>query len=185
MNPSSARTSREFRDLLNALERSLEPPDREEGIRILIEYNCMLADLPMVPDEVHAKHRLRLDRLWAEASARVRARPLWSGPWTAPLEPRKLLQNFSKNCGFCWALARTTGELVLNRFRSVSRQFDVLVCAMTDLGVVPGRSSNLCGDATFLALAQRLAFFLNSSQLARFEALQFSSAFRTAARTLL
>jgi hypothetical protein len=65
----------ESRDLLAALERSLEPPDREEGLRILIEYNCLLADLPMVPDEMHQKLHARLTKLWAEASARMRAQP--------------------------------------------------------------------------------------------------------------
>jgi hypothetical protein len=66
------RGSRESRDLLAALERSLEPSDREEGLRILIEYNCLLADLPMVPDEMHQKLHARLNKLWAEASARMR-----------------------------------------------------------------------------------------------------------------
>lgn len=66
------RGSRESRDLLAALERSLEPPDREEGLRILIEYNCLLADLPMVPDEVHGKLHARLNKLWAEAAAQMR-----------------------------------------------------------------------------------------------------------------
>ncbi len=65
------RGSRESRDLLAALERSLAPPDREEGLRILIEHNCLLADLPMVPDEMHKKLGARLDKLWAEASARM------------------------------------------------------------------------------------------------------------------
>ena len=50
------------------------PPDREEALRILIEYNCLLADLPMVPDEVHERHRARLNKLWAEVSARMRRR---------------------------------------------------------------------------------------------------------------
>jgi hypothetical protein len=67
------RGSRESRDLLAALERALEPPDREEGLRILIEYNCLLADLPMVPDEVYKKHGARLEKLWADASARMRS----------------------------------------------------------------------------------------------------------------
>ena len=66
------RGSRESRDLLAALERSLEQPDREEGLRILIEYNCLLADLPMVPDEMHRKLHARLNKLWAEAAARMR-----------------------------------------------------------------------------------------------------------------
>ncbi len=66
------RGSRECRDLGAALERSLNPPDRDEGLRILIEYNCVLADLPMVPDEVHRKQHARLNKLWAEASARMR-----------------------------------------------------------------------------------------------------------------
>jgi hypothetical protein len=67
------RGSRDSRDLLAALERSLAPPKREEALRILIEYNCLLADLPMVPDEVHAKHRARLNSLWADVSARLRS----------------------------------------------------------------------------------------------------------------
>ncbi len=66
------RGSRECRDLGAALERWLDPPDREEGLRILIEYNCLLADLPMVPDEIHQKYHARLNKLWAEASARMR-----------------------------------------------------------------------------------------------------------------
>ena len=66
------RGSRDSRDLLAALEHSLDPPDREEGLRILIEYNCLLADLPMVPDEMHRKLHSRLNKLWAEASARMR-----------------------------------------------------------------------------------------------------------------
>jgi hypothetical protein len=66
------RGARECRDLLAALERSLHPADREEGLRILIEYNCLLADLPMVPDEMHQKLHSRLNKLWAEASARMR-----------------------------------------------------------------------------------------------------------------
>jgi hypothetical protein len=66
------RGSRESRDLLAALERWLDPPDREEGLRILIEYNCLLADLPMVPDEMHKKLHSRLNKLWADASARMR-----------------------------------------------------------------------------------------------------------------
>jgi hypothetical protein len=66
------RGSRESRDLLAAMERALEPPNREEGLRILIEYNCLLADLPMVPDEVHGKLHARLNKLWAEAAARMR-----------------------------------------------------------------------------------------------------------------
>jgi hypothetical protein len=66
------RGSRESRDLLAALERWLEPANREEGLRILIEYNCLLADLPMVPDEIHRKLHARLNRLWAEAAAGMR-----------------------------------------------------------------------------------------------------------------
>jgi hypothetical protein len=65
------RGSRESRDLLAALERWVDPPDREEGLRILIEYNCLLADLPLVPDEMHRKLHARLNKLWAETSARM------------------------------------------------------------------------------------------------------------------
>lgn len=68
------RGSRESRDLLAALEHALEPPNQDEGLRILIEYNCLLADLPMVPDEVHAANRERLDRLWTLASAAMKSR---------------------------------------------------------------------------------------------------------------
>ena len=66
------RGSRSSRDLLAALEHSPDPPDREEGLRILIEYNCLLADLPMVPDEMHRKLHGRLNKLCAEASGRMR-----------------------------------------------------------------------------------------------------------------
>jgi hypothetical protein len=66
------RGSRESRDLLAALERALVPPSRDEGLRILIEYNCLLADLPMIPDDVYRKHASRLEKLWADASARMR-----------------------------------------------------------------------------------------------------------------
>lgn len=65
------RGARESRDLGTALERSLDPPDRDEALRILIEYNCLLADLPMVPDEVHRANHHRLNKLWAEASERM------------------------------------------------------------------------------------------------------------------
>ena len=62
------------RDLGAALERALDPPDREEGLRLLVEYHCLLADLPMVPDEVHLANRERLNRLWAQASAGMKRR---------------------------------------------------------------------------------------------------------------
>lgn len=64
----------ECRDFGAALERALDPPDREEGVRILIEYSCLLADLPMVPDEVHRENHQRLSRLWAEAAERMPGR---------------------------------------------------------------------------------------------------------------
>jgi hypothetical protein len=60
--------------VLAALERWLDPPNRDEGLRILIEYNCLLADVPMVPDEMHQKLHRRLNKLWADASALMRAR---------------------------------------------------------------------------------------------------------------
>jgi len=60
------------RDLGAALENALDPPDREEGLRLLIEYNCVLADLPMVPDGVHRANSDRLNKLWEQVSASMK-----------------------------------------------------------------------------------------------------------------
>ncbi len=67
------RSASECRKLFLALEAALRAPEpaRDEGLRLLVEYNCVLVELPMVPDEVHQKERDRLNKLWEQVSARL------------------------------------------------------------------------------------------------------------------
>jgi hypothetical protein len=46
-------------------------PSRDEGIRLFVEYSCLVADLPMIPDKTHAREKDRLDRLWKEVAEKL------------------------------------------------------------------------------------------------------------------
>lgn len=54
--------------LLSALatEMARPTPSRDEALRLLIEYNCLLADLPMLPDSVYNDHHKILLDAWKE-----------------------------------------------------------------------------------------------------------------------
>lgn len=65
---SSSRGEREVKDLLRVLEKEMatQTPSHDEALRLLIEYNCLLADLPMIPDAVHRAHEKKLNAAWKE-----------------------------------------------------------------------------------------------------------------------
>ena len=67
------RGASECAKLFLAIEAAMHAPqpDRDEGVRLFVEYNCILVDLPMVPDEIHEKHRVRLTHLWEQVAARL------------------------------------------------------------------------------------------------------------------
>jgi hypothetical protein len=63
-----SRGTKECDAVLAALcaEASRSSPNRDEVIRLFIEYNCVLADLPIIPDNVYDKHGDRLTAAWTE-----------------------------------------------------------------------------------------------------------------------
>jgi hypothetical protein len=81
---SFGRGERDARALLSALvaEMRSPAPKRDEGVRLLTEYNCLLADLPMIPDEVYSSQQSRLTKAWLafESSLPPRFRGPSSGP---------------------------------------------------------------------------------------------------------
>jgi hypothetical protein len=64
---SFERGEREAGRLLGAVtvEMARATPSRDEALRLLIEYNCLLADLPILPDSVYLKNRDLLNTAWA------------------------------------------------------------------------------------------------------------------------
>jgi hypothetical protein len=65
---SFARGARECRDLFCEVKALMAAGSRDEGVRIMVEYNCLLADLPMIPDDVYEKNKERLTRVWTEVA---------------------------------------------------------------------------------------------------------------------
>jgi hypothetical protein len=62
------RGERETRRLLDAVvaEMRRSALSRDEAIRLMVEYNCLLADLPLLPDSIYEKHKAVLSKAWAE-----------------------------------------------------------------------------------------------------------------------
>lgn len=65
---SSSRGKEEVGDLLRVLETEMarQHPAQDEALRLLVEYNCLLADLPMVPDAVYRSNVSILNAAWDE-----------------------------------------------------------------------------------------------------------------------
>lgn len=63
---SFERGEREVGRLLGAVtaEMARVTPSRDEALRLLIEYNCLLADLPILPDSIYLKNRDLLNAAW-------------------------------------------------------------------------------------------------------------------------
>lgn len=59
--------------IFSALEAALRAaePSRDEGLRLLVEYNCLVVDLPMIPEAIYARESPRLKRLWKEVAERL------------------------------------------------------------------------------------------------------------------
>jgi hypothetical protein len=68
---SFGRGNKEVGRLLNALvtEMARATPSRDEALRLLIEYNCLLADLPMMPESIYGSHKDTLNAAWKEYEA--------------------------------------------------------------------------------------------------------------------
>jgi len=68
---ASTRGERDVQNLLRVLEKEMDKPSpsQDEALRLLIEYNCLLADLPMIPDAVHRAHEKELNAAWKEYEA--------------------------------------------------------------------------------------------------------------------
>lgn len=64
---SFERGEREVGRLLSTVtaEMARITPSRDEALRLLIEYNCLLADLPILPDSIYWKNRGLLNTAWA------------------------------------------------------------------------------------------------------------------------
>jgi hypothetical protein len=64
---SFARGERETDKLVDAIasEMRCAPLRRDEGIRLMGEYNCLLAEMPLIPDDVYLKHQDRLNAAWS------------------------------------------------------------------------------------------------------------------------
>lgn len=64
---SFARGEKEAAALLSALVAEIRSaaPARDEALRLMVEYNCSLADLPMIPDDVYDANRIKFTAGWA------------------------------------------------------------------------------------------------------------------------
>jgi hypothetical protein len=47
-------------------EMARHEPTEKEALRLLVEYNCTLADLPMIPDTVYHANEETLNAAWQE-----------------------------------------------------------------------------------------------------------------------
>ena len=65
---SSDRGRTEIGKLLGVLETEMarHEPTEKEALRLLVEYNCALADLPMIPDTVYHANEETLNAAWQE-----------------------------------------------------------------------------------------------------------------------
>lgn len=65
---SYERGDRECGKLLAAIRAEIQTgaPTIQEGLRLFIEYNCLLSDLPLVPDAIYDRNRARLNQAFAE-----------------------------------------------------------------------------------------------------------------------
>jgi len=68
---SFERGERESGNLLRAVvaEMHRSPLSCDEAMRLMVEYNCLLADLPLLPDSIYARHTNLLNKAWSEFSA--------------------------------------------------------------------------------------------------------------------
>ncbi len=67
---SYERGDRECGKLLSAIraETRTGAPSANEGLRLFVEYNCLLSDLPLVPDVIFDRNRARLNQAFAAYS---------------------------------------------------------------------------------------------------------------------
>lgn len=65
---SSDRGKAEIGKLLGVLEKEMarQAPSQEEALRLLVEYNCLLADLPLIPDALYKSKEETLNAAWKE-----------------------------------------------------------------------------------------------------------------------
>lgn len=68
---SFARGEQETGKLLHAVVAEMKRTvlARDEAVRLMVEYNCMLADLPVLPDSNYEKHKSVLNSAWKEFEA--------------------------------------------------------------------------------------------------------------------
>jgi hypothetical protein len=68
---SFGRGEREVGRLLSAVTTVIGQgePSRDESMRLLTEYNCLLADLPLLPDRVYEAKKTTLNAAWTEFQA--------------------------------------------------------------------------------------------------------------------
>jgi hypothetical protein len=68
---SFERGEREVGKLLSAVTAVMAQVEqsRDEGMRLLTEYNCVLADLPLLPDRIYEKKKAALNAAWTEYQA--------------------------------------------------------------------------------------------------------------------
>jgi hypothetical protein len=65
---SYERGEREACKLLSAIgtEMARATPSEGEGLRLMIEYNCLLSDLPLLPDSIYRSKQVALNSAWTE-----------------------------------------------------------------------------------------------------------------------
>ncbi len=63
---SFARGAKQARDIRQALlaECKASSINHNECLRLFVEYNCMLMEMPLVPDEVYEESKTKLDEAW-------------------------------------------------------------------------------------------------------------------------
>lgn len=68
---SFGRGDKEVGKLLSALtaEMARQSPSRDEALRLVVEYNCLLADMPLLPESIYDDNQDVLNEAWKEYEA--------------------------------------------------------------------------------------------------------------------
>jgi hypothetical protein len=61
-----ARTEQEVRTLAGAVlaQLRLGHMDRTEGLRLMVDYNCCLMEMPLIPDEIRDQKQSAINDAW-------------------------------------------------------------------------------------------------------------------------
>ena len=71
---SFSRTEQEVRSLAGAVLTlfRVNHLDQNEGLRLMVDYNCLLMEMPLIPDEVRDQHQPSINDAWAKAAESVK-----------------------------------------------------------------------------------------------------------------